>query len=416
LLPGHYLIWKNGQFSTHRWWHLGEKSAAMNPFSESELVSHWKNLFDSAVSYRRISDVPVGVFLSGGLDSSSVAASLAMQVGNDVTSFNMRFDKPDFDESQLAEQVAQRWNIQNHILEVSDKQLYPLLEQAARFNDEPLAHGNELYIYEIARYAKPLVTVLLSGEGADETLAGYVRYQPLRYASTFKYLRYFSPLLRLPGLSQRLKKLDMFLGLSSLDQWILYNACNTLPSQLSVLGFQPKEHYSYRQTILEEAKRYFTNPIQQVMYVDLHTFLTSELDRIDRMTMAASVECRVPFLDYRLVEFAMKVPTRQLFNQGQGKWLVRRAMQTSLPPEVIKHKKWGFGVPWKDIMRTNPEIRHLLTGMHQMEPILSGPFDRSVLHAFVSNFLNGADENFPLVFQFLMIVLCHKQVFGHPDR
>jgi asparagine synthase (glutamine-hydrolysing) len=411
LLPGHFLIWKDGYFYTKRWWNLSEKAAIIQSSLESDLVSYWRRLFDSAVDYTRISDVPLGVLLSGGLDSGSVAASLASQKASEVTSFNMRFDSPEYDEGLFVKEVAQYWDFQNHSLRVKPQDLLPLLEEVSFYNDEPLEQGNEPYFYTIARYAKPLVTVLFSGEGADETLAGYVRYQPLRYAILFPYLKRLTSLLRLPGSGHRLRKLATFLDLGSVDKFILYNVCNTLPNQLSVLGFQPKEQYPYRQSILEEAKHYSNNPVRQAMYVDQHTFLNSTLDPLDHMSMAASIECRLPFLDHRLVELASAVPTHELFGQGQGKWLARRAMQHSLPPAIIQHKKWGFGVPWNVIIRNYPDIRQVMIELPELEPLLSGPFDRRKLHNLIIEFLNGSDEYYPLLLQFLMIAIWYKQTF-----
>src|SRR5207244_4312837 len=151
--------------------------------------------FRAAVDRRRISDVPVGVLLSGGLDSSSVAAALAESAGAGVASFTVRFPEAAYDEGAYAKLTAVRSSAEYHEVNASDDQLASTLEQACWFNDEPLAHGNDLYVLAIARYAKEHATVLLSGEGADETLGGYVRYRPLGYPRTLAALRPFaSPL------------------------------------------------------------------------------------------------------------------------------------------------------------------------------------------------------------------------------
>src|SRR5262249_21499105 len=152
-------------------------------------ISWYRETFDDAVNLRRISDVPVGVLLSGGLDSSSVATSLAEQAGSGIASFTVRFHEPEYDEGPLAQKVAARWQLDGHEFLVSPQALLEKLRQAAWFNDEPLAHGNDLHLLAISQYAKPRVTVLLSGEGADETLGGYVRYQPLRYSSVLSVAR-----------------------------------------------------------------------------------------------------------------------------------------------------------------------------------------------------------------------------------
>src|SRR5439155_26212198 len=133
--------------------------------------------------------------LSGGLDSSSVAASLAQQAGSGIASFTVRFIESEYDEGPLAQQVATNWGLDGHELVVSPQNLVKKLGQAAWFNDEPQVHGNDLYLLAISQYAKPRVTVLLSGEGADETLGGYVRYQPLRYSDILSVVQRVLPRL-----------------------------------------------------------------------------------------------------------------------------------------------------------------------------------------------------------------------------
>ena len=144
-----------------RWWNLANKARLLRENLPADPVSWYRETFDDAVKLRRISDVPVGVLLSGGLDSSSVAASLAQQVGSGIASFTVRFDEPDYDEGPLAQKVAARWQLDGHELFVSPKKLLEKLRQAAWFNDEPLVHGNDLHLLAISQYAKSRVTVLL---------------------------------------------------------------------------------------------------------------------------------------------------------------------------------------------------------------------------------------------------------------
>jgi asparagine synthase (glutamine-hydrolysing) len=413
LLPGHSLLWKDGKVATKRWWNLGEKVRERGPAGGKDYANSYADTFDSAVALRLISDVPLGVFLSGGLDSSSIAASAAAHNGGVVDSYNMRFDEPGFDEGPLAEQVARQWRLRNHEFNVHSEELLPLLREASWLNDEPLAHGNDLYLYYIARYAKQQVTVLLSGEGADETLGGYVRYQMLRFPLSLGLSRrWLAPLVRRLPLSGRGNKLKRFIELGSVDKMILYNACNLFPYELSALGIKPEENFPYRHAIAEEARRYSPEPLRQAMYIDQHTFLCSLLDRNDRMTMGASIECRVPFLDYRLIEMAAVMPTRELFGEGQGKWPLRRAMRGRLPLDVLRHRKWGFGVPWTRFLREDPGLRDLVLSIADKEPLLSGPLDRKVIRNLVTKFYAGSNDNYLLILQLLMLVVWHEETFS----
>jgi len=405
LLPGHSLTWEAGRLSGERWWNLAERVQHLRAPNHSDGQFSFVETFDSAVNLRRISDVPIGVLLSGGLDSGSVAASLAMQAGGGVASFTVRFQEAAYDEGKLAAAVAQRWGLDYHELFISPNELLDSLKEASWINDEPLAHGNDLHLYRLSQFARPLVTVLLSGEGGDETLGGYVRYQPLRYARWLKPGQSFSWLLSwMPR--PRLKKLKKFLELGSPDLFVLYNSCDVLPQDLEQLGFPTGGEFPFRQSILREARQLYPGDyIRQVMYYDQHAFLCSILDRNDRMTMGASIECRVPFLDFRLVENLAALPSTTLFRDGMGKSLLKKQVGNRLPEAVLRHRKWGFGVPWERYLRQQPELRQLVEDLPDMSPIRESPLDRERLRRLAREFLGGNDEAFALIKQLVMIVV-----------
>jgi asparagine synthase (glutamine-hydrolysing) len=408
LLPGHYLTWRNGIMETRRWWNLLERVQVLRSMPPSDPVEWFGALFDDAVRLRRISDVPVGVLLSGGLDSSSVAASLAKQVGPGVSSFTVRFDEPSHDEGPLARQVVSKWSLEGHELTIAPNSLYDRLRHAAWFSDEPLAHGNDTHLLAISCYAKPRVTVLLSGEGADETLGGYVRYRPLRYPAALRLARI--GLRSLPtqrSTTSRFGKLRRMLESGGDDRLVLFNACDVLPLDLREFGIATIGPLAYRDRVLSEARTlYPTDLARQAMYVDQHTFLCSVLDRNDRMTMAASIECRVPFLDYRLVEMLAALPSSDLFRGLQGKRLLRSSLGPRLPNAVLRHPKWGFGVPWKRYFREVAELRAALVDLHNAPVVLDSPLDRSAIKAQADAFLAGSDRSFPVLLQIVMTVLC----------
>jgi asparagine synthase (glutamine-hydrolysing) len=413
LLPGHYLLWKDSRTYRKRWWRLGERAREIEPPRD---VSAWfRETFDDAVNLRRISDVPVGVLLSGGLDSSSVAASLAAKTGAGVASFTVRFHEPGYDEGPLALEVARQWHMDHHELFVSPPELLSRLRRASFFNDEPLAHGNDLHLWAIAEYAKPLVTVLLSGEGGDETLGGYVRYRPLRYPFLLDNAArpLLPPLVRLLGVNGRLRKLSRLLDLGSMDQFVLFNSCDILPHDLASLGMDTRASFAYRRQVLAEALTVYPgDPLRQVMYRDQHAFLCSILDRNDRMTMGASIECRVPFLDYRLVEGLASLPTAVLFSGKQTKHILRQAVGNRLPQSVLRHRKWGFAVPWNVYLRQVPELRSFVAELPELNPIKYGPFDPLLLRATISKFLSGDNTYCELIRQLVLIAIWYEVCFG----
>lgn len=411
LLPGHWLEWRGGRVRTARWWTLGERAAALRDAAREEDAAPWyRATFDDAVALRRISDVPVGVLLSGGLDSGTVAASLAVQAGEGVHSFTVSFGERGFDEAPLARRVADRWRLEYHDLRVDERELLPRLLRATWLNDEPLAHGNEMHLWAISEVAKPLVTVLLSGEGADETLGGYVRYRPLRHPALLAAARVGAPRRALAALARgRVRKLARMLALESVDAMVMFNACEVLPGELRALGMEPRARFAHREAVLDEARRaHPAEPLRQAMYADQHTFLCSLLDRNDRMTMGASIECRVPFLDYRIVERLAATPTARLARGGGSKPLLRRALGDRLPPEVLAGRKWGFGVPWSAYLRRVPALVDVVAELPTLRPIRDGPFDRRALARVVAAFRRGDARVDAIVRQLVLIALWER--------
>ena len=390
-----------------RWWNLAERRESVGAKNPNDYADWFRSTFDDAVRLRRISDVPVGVLLSGGLDSTSIAASTAVGGGRRTATFTVRFPEAAYDEGPLARQVAAQWDLDYHELNAESDDPLSSLADCSRLLDEPLAHGNDSHVLAISRYAKPRVTVLLSGEGADETLGGYVRYQPLRHPHLLRTgqvaMRFAGPLVRNSG---RLSKLARYFESAAADRLPMFNSCDVFPQELTAIGLSPEIDSAYRDAVLAEARAaYPREPVRQAMYYDQHTFLSSLLDRNDRMTMGASIECRVPFLDYRLVEGLAAAPSSVLFDFRRGKALLRRAVGDRLPRAVVQARKWGFGVPWARDLRRNPALRQAVESLSRRSPIADGPLDSVALQKVIADFLNGDDRPMMLVRQLLMVVV-----------
>ena len=362
---------------------------------------------------RSVADVNVGILLSGGLDSGSIVASLGTQKVTNISNFSVAFSERGYDESGLAGQVSRQYGYQHYKISVPKETLFAGLREASWFQDEPLAHGNDYHMLCISRYAKSRVRVLLSGEGADETLAGYVRYQFLRYANC---LSMAAPVLGFAGKfahpSTRMSKLGRFARLQGLHEKVLFNSCNTFPWDLAQIGFEGNISLDYRKSVLADAHIIYPRDLlRQVMYYDQHTFLTSLLDRNDRMTMAASIECRVPFLDYRLVEWLGAVPRRTLLCGVQGKPLARKAFAPRLPEGVRRHRKWGFGVPWHLYLREKGPFREFMLSLPDMKPVKDGPFNRRNLEKALIDYQAGDEANAPLIQELMAVVIWHTAFF-----
>lgn len=400
LLPGHYLIYKHGQIQITRWYHLAEKiDPHLHRSDWSTAMEEFAELFDDSIRLRRISDVPLGSLLSGGLDSSAMTALLARQAGGGVSTYTVRFEEPEYDESKYAKELTARWNLDYNEQFMSPQDLPEAMHDATRFLDQPLVHGHDPHLLNISRKAKTKVTVLLSGEGADELLGGYVRYLLFRYPAWFINLAssFSKSVDGLNFISPRLHKAFELLKLkNSLDR-LVFSSAEILPAQLN-LKLIPNLEYRYQ--IAQEAKKTYSEPLRQVMYYEQHTYLQSLLDRNDRMTMGASIECREPFLDYRIVEWTANLPTRFMFDKRKGKAVMRKAMKPILPQSILQHKKWGFGVPWHIYLRRDSffkdKVQSLAEGRLKTPLLINSQIQQAA-----RSFIAGDDSYMPLIRQYI---------------
>lgn len=358
LLPGHFMKLKaDGRMHLQRWWHLGEQIA--NHSDIADPVSWFAETFQSSIRYRMVSDVPVGVLLSGGLDSSSVAASLKLNGYEGIHTFNVGFRNYENDESGIAGRLSQSLQFPYHTIYVEQQELRDALIQSTLNYDEPLVHLNDPQIYTISKLARSYVKVLLSGEGADEILGGYVRYKTAPLLNKYKIINALLKLTPEKYKPTRVKKMERYFQASSLNQLIISNSCNYFEYDFKLLGL-PYLGISnqYRMQVLNEANTFFGNDItKKILYYDQHTYLQSLNDRNDRATMGASIECREPFQDYRLIEGIGHLSSRYVAKGKKGKVLLTESMKHILPDYILNFKKVGFGVPWKKLILESDALR-----------------------------------------------------------
>jgi asparagine synthase (glutamine-hydrolysing) len=414
LLPGHYMELSGNNISFTSWWKLKDFALNESKRPQGDVEDWYRETFDDSIRLRKISDVPVGVLLSGGLDSSSVAASLATNSKQQLSSFTVRFKEGKYDEGKLAKILADKYHLDFNDLFLDPEKIFDITIDLLKGNDEPIFHASDLFVKEISSLAKSKVTVLLSGEGGDETLGGYVRYNPLRFSKLLKLSFALRPFLNmLPVKQSRIAKLIRMLSLRTVDNFIMYNSSEILPEDLKRIGFINSGNHNYRKAVLWDAKKaYPDDPLRQVMYYDMQTFLCSLLDRNDLMTMRSSIECRVPFLDYRLVEGLASLPASEIFKNKEVKGLLRSALGNRLPPEILNAKKWGFAVPWMKYYRENPKYRDYLSSLSGHELINIHFNDASIIDDLIKKFLNGDDSNFPIINQLTNICLWYDISFN----
>ena len=354
LLPGHCMtVHASGKIETTKWWDL--KTEIQNQPTIKDPLDWFKATFDDSVRLRMVSDVPVGVLLSGGLDSSSILASLKKQQFENISTFNIGFKEEKHNESHLAKMLSEKFGYGFHTLQLEDEALYNSLVQATYFQDEPIMHLNEPHLLAVSELAKPSVKVLLSGEGADELMGGYVRYKALQYPSLLQSIAKLAS-LDLFDKTSRFEKLVRYAQMSKNSDLIVFNSCNIYPRDIAqTFGIRSSPINKYRHQIYDEAVELYPNNLRrQALYYDQQTYLRSLLHRNDRATMGASIECREPFLDQRLLSGLGSLDDKWLFTGKKGKFILKSAMQDQLPESILNFKKIGLSAPWEKYLLHSP--------------------------------------------------------------
>jgi asparagine synthase (glutamine-hydrolysing) len=411
LLPGHYMVLENNGYTTFKkWWNL--KSEIEN-YSLIKNPKEWfEEIFFDSVKLRMVSDVPVGVLLSGGLDSCSILSSLYHQDFKNINTFNIGFGEEEHNESYLAKKITEEYHYNFSTTQLDNESLYQNLLESTYYQDEPIMHMNEPHLLSVSKMAKPKVKVLLSGEGADELMGGYVRYKALKNPSLLKVVSGLS-LMKEFNKKPRYDKLLRYSKIDNVDDLIIFNGSNVYPDDIkSFYGRKEMPLNIYRHEILEEAKTlYPNNPQRQALYFDQHTYMCSLLDRNDRCTMGSSIECREPFLDYRLIAGLGSLEDKWLFTGKKGKFILKTTMENKLPKEIIDFKKVGLSAPWYNYLTEYPAFKEELNDF-AISPIFQMKFLENLDgKKLVSELRNGNTKLMPYIMPIFMLHIWYKNYF-----
>ncbi len=366
LMPGHWLeINERGELRIKQYWDLSI-AAEENVRDESYYAGAYRDLLENAVRSHLMSDVPVGVFLSGGLDSSAVAALMTHIRRAPIETFSVGYLEQPYNELPYARIVAQHLNSIHHEVLVSQQDFFDALPKLIWHEDEPIVWPSSVALYFVARLARERVTVVLTGEGSDETLAGYGRYAfTLKNTALDRVYRRLVPGFvrqqvrhsiadsRWIGASLRRKLGHSFLAKDG-ESWASFYFDNFFSAfsereQAGLLRDEVAREFeegaSYRH-VLDYWESSSGEMLQRLLYTDIKTYLVELLMKQDNMSMAASIESRVPFLDHKLVEFAVRIPQRFQMAGLAGKKILKAAMQDLLPHSILYRRKLGFPTPW----------------------------------------------------------------------
>ncbi|MGE0451156.1 MAG: asparagine synthase (glutamine-hydrolyzing), partial [Vicinamibacterales bacterium] len=379
LLPGHRLVLEDGRVHISQYWDLpiADADSSSHRMPAREAAERFRDLLEESVRLRLMADVPLGMFLSGGIDSSAIAALMSRMVSRPVKTFSVGFSERAFSELGYARQVADAIGAEPNDVVIDDRDFFSALPRLVWHEDEPIAHPSSVPLYFVSKLAREQVTVVLTGEGSDELLAGYGKYPRIAWnwrAGTV-YERMVPRALRavvadrmlpaLPGAAGRLARrsflamrrtpeamfLDNFAAIRLADQHRL------LSPALRVSATPENAYGPSLRSFIRPPER--SSLLSRVLYADTKTYLVELLMKQDQMSMAASIESRVPFLDHTLVEFASALPDRLKLSGLTTKRVLREAMKGVLPDEILTRPKMGFPVPfsrwtrgaWNDVAR-----------------------------------------------------------------
>jgi len=369
LLPGHLLTFEHGETVTRQWWDIpaGASLPDVERLSDAEAVEAFRARLEDAVSARLMSDVPLGMFLSGGIDSSAIAALMARLIDRPLETFSVAFRQRAFSELDYARQVVTAIGAVPHEVVIDDADFFSALPRLLWHEDEPIAHPSSVPLYFVSKLARDHVTVVLTGEGSDELLAGYGKYPRAMlnwragrlWAIAPDPIRQFVRDTLVPRLPARVGRYARrsFLAMPRTPEAVFFDNFAAIGLERQSALLDPRIAAAATPGAYAASRAFFDTPnghsttLDRVLYADLKTYLVELLMKQDQMSMAASIESRVPFLDHHLVEFAAALPPRMKLRGFTTKWILREAVKPLVPAAILARRKMGFPVPFGQWMR-----------------------------------------------------------------
>lgn len=428
LPPGHTLVVRRGEplGQPRRYWDVRFTLDAR--IDEQQAQEELLRRLRESVKLRMIAEVPLGAFLSGGVDSSAVVAMMAGESSGPVKTCSIAFDDPAYNESEFARQVAERYRTDHHVETVQSDD-FDLIDTLARLYDEPYADSSAIPTYRVCQLARKHVTVALSGDGGDESFGGYRRY---RLHMMEERMRASLPLgLRRPlfgTLGRLYPKADWaprVFRAKTTFQALARNSVEAYFHTMSVIRDNERMPlysarfkselggYNARELFLRHAERANTDdPLAMIQYIDLHTYLVGDINtKVDRASMAHSLEVREPLMDHPLVEWLATLPSHLKLRGGEGKYLFKKSLEPHLPRDVLYRPKMGFAVPLARWFRG--PLRQRVRGSLLGGPLAdSGWFDLKAIGQLVEQHENGSRDHSTPLWTLLMYDAFLRNVMG----
>ena len=424
LPPAHTLeINTAGKLNLQSYWDLTVPTDQEEQ-SRDFYVKSYREMLESCVSSHLMSDVPLGVFLSGGLDSSAVAALTTKIRREPIETFAVGYGEEKFSELRYARQVAQHIRSQHHEVRLNREEFFSALPHLIWHEDEPIVWPSSVSLYFVAKLARERVTVVLTGEGSDETLGGYTRYAwtlaNSRMDSVYRSLTpsVFRQRIRdaigsglLPaGLRRKLE--HTFAGRDG-ESWSsfyfdnFYSAFSASEQeQLLTPNAREQSGKAYADTMVYWDKS-SGDLLHRLLYTDIHTYLVELLMKQDQMSMAASIESRVPFLDHALVEFTARIPARYSITGLSGKQILKSAVEDLLPPSIVHRPKMGFPTPWAYWL-AGPQLDEIETMLLEPRTLERGLLERNAVQQLFAEHRAGHRDNGDRIWRLLNLEIWQR--------
>jgi asparagine synthase (glutamine-hydrolysing) len=417
LPTGHYLIYSERGTSVTGYWDF--KFEQNESRTEADCLEELRSLLDESVRLRLISDVPLGAFLSGGIDSSTVVALMARHMGQPVKTFSIGFHEDSYNELKFARLTAQKFGTDHHEFFVTPD-ICSVVDDLVWHFDEPFADSSAIPTYMVSKLARDHVTVVLSGDGGDELFAGYTRYVVEKTRSGFERLPkglregIMRPLShRLPhstwgrnyihnvSLDPVSRFLDSVSVFTSLNRGSLYTG--DFFDKVGRQGFVGRMFHDLVESVES------SDPLDRLLYLDSKTYLPGDiLTKVDRMSMAVSLEARAPLLDHKLIEFVTTIPSSLKLANLETKYLLKRAVEDLIPNEILNRPKQGFGVPVQDWI--NQQLRsRLCETLTEPRTRERGYIDYHYVDVLLEEHERGRRDHSMGLWALLMLELWHRQ-------
>lgn len=421
LPPGHLLEFENGQVRVQQYWDLPEYGT-YSPKSEEECLEQLEAKLAEAVRIRLMADVPLGALLSGGTDSSTIVALMARATSTPVKTFSVGFQHSDFNEAPYARAVAERFGTEHHEL-ILEPEVVSTVETLARSLEEPFGDSSMLPTYFVSCLARQYVTVVLSGDGGDEAFGGYDRYRTiLKDQSRFWIPQWAGRLYReqvYPRLPRGTPGRNVTYSASLPWPERYIEAISLLPYQRNFTLLSPEFVTSFQadENPLNAFREYLSgapasDPLSQVLYMDTKTYLPGDiLTKVDRMSMAASLEARVPMLDHIFLEWVTSLTSEwKMGKRGQKYILIKLAERLGVPREALHRPKQGFALPLLHWMRH--DLKDLVLAV-LLEPttLQRGYFNEKGIRYFLSEFFAGRTNDYLPLWRLMMFELWQRLFF-----